>query len=482
MTLPQGFVVTLDRHTRVLDDGRALLGGFPVRLLRLSQRARPLVSGRTVQVRDRPSALLADRLLEAGMAHPVVGALPSPSNPRCTFVVPVRDRPHALDRLLTSIGKDGPVIVVDDASRRRAEVEAVAVRHGAHFVALDVNVGPAGARNAGLRLVTTPYVAFVDSDVVLAPDTVPTLLRHFADPRVAMVVPRITGLAAPASSGWIGRYEHTRSSLDLGTRPAQVRPGTPVSWASTACSVARTDVLWEGFDERMRVGEDVDVGWRLVKNGWRMRYEPSVHAAHDHRVRFGDWFLRKAVYGTGAHPLAERHPEFIAPAVLAPWSAALVVALLSQRRWSVPVAGAVCGVTVLRIARRLDTTEHPVRLATSLTTMGALGALTQSAALLTRHWWPLTALGCTVSRRVRRAAVLAAVSDVALEYRRAGTPLDPVRYAVARRLDDLAYGAGVWWSAIKGRSTAALRPRLRRQVTAAPGRRPPRRSDVSRAR
>ncbi|MGW2291344.1 hypothetical protein [Streptomyces phaeochromogenes] len=56
-------------------------------------------------------------------------------------------------------------------------------------------------------------------------------------------------------------------------------------------------------------------------------------------------------------------------------------------------------------------------------------------------------------------AVSALVPGV-LEYRRDRAPLDPVRYGVARRLDDLAYGAGAWLSVIKGRSTTALRPRI----------------------
>ncbi len=275
-------------------------------------------------------------------------------------------------------------------------------------------------------------------------------------------MPRITGLATPSASGWIGRYEAARSSLDLGSRPALVRPGTLVSWASTACAVARTEALRAGldFDERLRVGEDVDLVWRLVKAGWRVRYEPSVRAAHEHRVRFGDWLWRKAVYGTGAHPLAQRHPEFIAPAVLTPWSTAFVLALIAQRRWSLPVAGAVYGAAVVRIAGRVRGTEHPVRIASSLAAMGAFSALTQASALLTRHWWPATVVGCAASRRVRRATLVAAVTDVVLERRRGAAALDPVRYGIARRLDDLAYGAGVWWSAIAGRSTAALRPRL----------------------
>ncbi|MEV7889773.1 mycofactocin biosynthesis glycosyltransferase MftF [Streptomyces sp. NPDC002817] len=460
MTLPVGFVVELDRHTRVVDGGHALLGGFPTRLLRLTPRARRLLAGRTLPVRDAASALLADRLLDTGMAHPVPASLPAPSDPRCTVVVPVRDRPRQLDRLLRSIGADTPVIVVDDASRRPAAVAEVAAEHGARLVALAANVGPAGARNTGLRLVTTPFVVFADSDIVLTPDTVPTLLRHFADPRVAMAVPRITGL--PAATTWIERYENARSSLDLGAHPAPVRPGTPVSWASSACVVARVDAVTDGFDERMRVGEDVDLCWRLVAAGRRVRYEPAVQAHHEHRVRLGDWFRRKAVYGSGAHPLAQRHPENIAPAVFAPWSIAFAGALLVQRRWSAPVAGAVLGVVGVRIARKLDGTRHPYRLAARLTANGALGTLTQTSALLTRHWWPLTVAGCAVSRRVRRATTVAALADIALEYRRDQATLDPLRYGVARRLDDLAYGAGVWFSALKGRSTAVLRPRVTR--------------------
>jgi mycofactocin glycosyltransferase len=468
MTLPHGFAVVLDRHTRVLDDGRALLGGNPPRLLRLTPRARPLLTGRTVRVRDAASAVLADRLLETGLAHPVVRALPrhpahgNGHDPNCTYVIPVRDRPRELARLLESIPAGSPVIVVDDASRRPDLITAVAAQHGARLVPLAVNMGPAGARNAGLRLVTTPYVAFVDSDIVLTADTVSTLLRHFADPQVAMAVPRITGLATTEASGWLGRYESTRSSLDLGAHPAAVRPGTPVSWAPSACVVARVDVLTKsgGFDERMRVGEDVDLCWRLVRDSWRIRYEPTVEAAHEHRAGLGDWFTRKAVYGTGAHPLAQRHPQNIAPAVLAPWSTALVLALLAQRRWSVPVAGSIWAVATARIAGKLKDTGHPVRHATRLTADGAVSALAQGSALLTRHWWPLTAIGCLASRRMRRATALAAITDIALEYHRDTTRLDPIRYGIARRLDDLAYGTGVWISALKGRSTAALRPRM----------------------
>lgn len=458
MTLPDGFVARLGPQVAVIDDGRALLGGAPTRLLKLSPLARGLLEDREIVVRDRPGAILADRLIDLGIADPVVDRLPGHPGDY-TVVVPVRDRPAQLDRLLASVEPGRPVVVVDDASRHPAAVAEVARRRGARLVALDENAGPGAARNAGLAEVRTPFVVFADSDVVLDPETVPLLLRHFADPRVAMAAPRIEAL--DPTGNWIARYEQARSSLDLGRHSAAVRPRTPVSWVSAACLVARVDALGSGFDPGMRVGEDVDLCWRLDRAGWRVRYEPAARARHEHRSRLMAWMGRKAVYGTGAQPLAERHPENIAPAVLAPWSAAALLALLAQRRWSIPAAGAITAVATLRIASRLRGTPSPLRRATRLSTAGLAGSIVQGFALLLRHWWPLTAVVAPFSRRIRRAVAVAAVVDVAIEYRRTNPDLDPVRFGVARRLDDLAYGAGVWFAALRARSIAALIPLIR---------------------
>jgi hypothetical protein len=430
MPLPYGFTVLLDRHTQVVDGGQGLLGGFPTRLLRLTAGARPILSGRELRVTSPASGLLAERLLDAGMANPVVSSVPEPPDAAYAFVVPVRDRPRELDRLLTSIGTGHPVIVVDDASQRPEAVEAVAVTHGVKFLPLATNVGPAGARNAGLRLVTTPYVVFVDSDVVLTPDTVTTLLKHFTDPKVAMAVPRITALSTSNSTNWLGHYENARSSLDLDAHPVAVRPGTPVSWAPTVCAVARTDALRHGFGERMRVGEDVDLCWRLIES---------------------------AAYGTGAHPLAERHPVHRPCRTSSlehrahPHSARPTPLVAARRR------------SPLRDHGRQDrpqTLRYRGPVPPGAAAHGAVAALSQASALMTRRWWPLTAVGRTASRRIRRATAVAALTDTALEYHRDRAPLDPIRYGIARRRDDLAYGAGVWLSAFKGRSTAAPRPRI----------------------
>lgn len=460
--LPKGFTVRLNRRVKIAGRGRELIGGSPTRVLYLTEPASRMILDRTAVASDTSTGLFVERLLESGMADPVLESLPDLDPASVTLVVPAFGRPLALARLLTSIGKQYRVIVVDDCSPDPAAIHAVTEKHGAHLVRLPSNSGPAQARNEGLKQVTTPYVAFADSDIVLHPETIPLLLKHFNDPGVALAGPRVLGWDDGSGMNWIERYEEARSSLDLGVFPATVRPRSPVSWLPGAFLLARTDALGEGFASGSRVGEDVDLVWRLVEQGWRVRFEPEAKVWHEHRQTLRGWLSRKAFYGTSAHALSLRHPEAIAPAVFAPWSVAVVAALLCQRTWSVPAAAAISALAGWQISKKLGRSTHPVRIAAGLAARGALAAQTQTMALFVRHWWPLAIAGSIFSRRLRRALVVACVVDAVWEYRRTRPQLDFFRFAVARRLDDLAYGAGVWSSAMRGRSLRCLLPDVRK--------------------
>jgi mycofactocin system glycosyltransferase len=311
-----------------------------------------------------------------------------------------------------------------------------------------------------LREVITPYVVFVDSDVVIEPEAVARLLRHMHDPKVALVAPRIRGLDRDDS--WIGRYEAARSSLDLGRASALVRPHSTIAWLPSAVVVARVEALGEGFDPSMRVGEDVDLVWRLDAEGWRIRYDADVVAKHDHRTSPSGWLRRKAFYGSGATPLASRHGPKVAPAVLTPVGAAIAVATVAQRRWSVPAVGLLGGILAWRLSRALRQSEERWRIASELSVLGVSANLAQLMHLLLRHWWPAAAVGAVLSSRMRRALIVAAVADTLIERRRLQPDLDPARFAIALRLDDLAYGAGLWFGALRGQSWRPLLPYVRR--------------------
>lgn len=460
MTLPPEFVVRLNARTRVIDQGAALVGGSPTRYVRLSPQAQRALRTREIDASTVSGAYLADKLIDFAMADPVVELLPD-NEQAYTVVIPVMNRAAPLDRLLTSVrsstNKLNPrIIVVDDASRDIEPLRAVADKHGAEFLPLANNVGPGAARNAGLAEVTSEFVVFIDSDLVINPDTIPLLMRHFADPKVAVVVPRISGM--PNQNSWLGKYENAMSSLDLGPTGGAIKPRSSLSWASSACLVARVGAVKKGFEPSLRVGEDVDLVWRLSESGWRVRYEPQATAQHEHRVQFREWFTRKAQYGTAAVPLARRHPNFIAPAIMPPWSVALMAVLIAQRRWSLPVAVFIALAVSARNSRLLSSSQNPSRLAAELTVQGIVSAGSQTSALMLRHWWPLSVFGALFSKRIRRAVLFAATVDIAVAYEKNSPELDVVTFGVARRLDDIAYGSGVWLASIKERTLAALMP------------------------
>ena len=179
MTLPDGFRVRLARGTYRADSDRLLAGGSPLTAMRLD-RAISALTRDTVTVTDAASGHLAERLLATNLGMPDISATPAVDQDALTVVIPTRDRHAQFGRTLAALH---PLrcVVVDDASRTPDMVAAVAQGHGASLE-LPVNLGPAGARNAGLATVTSPYVAFVDSDVEVTAADLLRLTRHFLDP------------------------------------------------------------------------------------------------------------------------------------------------------------------------------------------------------------------------------------------------------------------------------------------------------------
>lgn len=454
--LPDGFQVQIDSRVTMSDDGRHLVGGSPTRLLSLAPRAVSMVDcdGRLV-VSDEATASVARRLLDAGIGHP--RPMFGPSADDVTVVIPVRDNPTGLHRLLAALDA-AQVVVVDDGSREPV------VAPGATVVRLEESVGPAAARNVGVERAQTPFIAFVDSDVVPESAWLFTLLAHFSDPRVAMVAPRVVALSH--DGGVTARYEALCSSLDMGRREGPVVPGTRLSYVPSAAIIVRRSAF-PGFDERMHVAEDVDLCWRLTAAGWAVRYDPIATVAHDHRTALRASLARRRFYGTGAAPLSHRHPGHAAPVVVSVPTAIAALAALTRSRWGAGVILAMIAVIAGRLYRRVETTPDAVSVAARLTAEAVGFGFLQMAAALCRHYWPVSLVLALLSARFRSVLVAVAVVDGVAEWVRAEMlnpdPIEPLgvaRFLVLRRLGDLAYGAGLWQGVVATRTAAALRPTI----------------------
>jgi mycofactocin system glycosyltransferase len=465
--LPFGFAVELDPDARPLSCG-GWFGARPGRVVRLTEAGASAWAELAAEpIRSRDAAVLARRLTDAGIAHPVPPE--SRHRPDVSVVIPVRDRVQELQRCLASLAGAYPVVVVDDASHDELGIRAVAAAYGARLVRLGSNVGPAQARNIGSREVDTELIAYIDSDTVPGNEWISVLANHFADPAVAAVAPRIVPIADRTSAG---RYTRARCNLDLGPDPARVMPYGRVSYVPTAALLVRRcaalGVAGPGgvFDPAMRIGEDVDVVWRLHRAGWRVRYDPSQLVPHQEPASWRALLRRRRRYGMSTPSLARRHPEAMAPLVLYPTTAACAAAQ-ATRRPAVAVASLAAAAVQLRAA--LSAAGVPD------TDIGPRAVSRATVAAVVHTWigigrylvqfapWAI-ALGLS-RRRTRLPTAALVLAPMVVEWRRRAAPIGAAAFAAGYLADEIAYGTGVMTGCVRERTLVPLRPTIvRRRV------------------
>ena len=95
-------------------------------------------------------------------------------------------------------------------------------------------------------------------------------------------------------------------------------------------------------------------------------------------------------------------------------------------------------------------------------------AALQLAPAICRHYWPMALVAALVSRRCRQIVLLAAVVDGVVDWlsRHSNAEDDTKRigllpYLALKRLDDIAYGVGMWRGMVTERHLGPLKPQIR---------------------
>ena len=256
-----------------------------------------------------------------------------------------RDRPEMLAAALQALKaalRGAEAIVIDSASAT-GDTRRVAENAGFRVARVDLP-GLSRARNAGIAASRGRIIAFTDDDCIPTPEWVEQLAAGFADPTVGLVVGRLL------------------PSHEDGTAPAD-DPGAEAFTFGAAAEVdkvgagANMAFLREaltavgGFDEvlgagmPLRSGEDHDAMWRVLRAGWRGRYQPSAVVTH------ADWRDRRQLirmrygYGLGAGALAAKVSKIDPQAGWSllkrrVWRDGLVSAAANAaRRWEGPAVG-----------------------------------------------------------------------------------------------------------------------------------------------
>ena len=294
----------------------------PLSVLRVNEAAARLLSRtrHTASVTQLAAALALDeertlRLCEyfRGKGLLDVGIDPAADvTPRVSVIVPAKDRASELAECLAAVfAVDYPreafeVLVVDDGSTD--DTAAVAGRFPCRVLVNPQTRGQSFARNLAATRASGEILAFIDSDCVADPGWLRQLVPFFAWELVVAVGGLVTGFSSASA---LDRYEEASSSLNMGRRLLLALDEAGTFYVPT-CNllVRREDYLAAGgIRDEMRVGEDVDLCWRLRARGGAMVYAPVGAVSHKHRDRLGAMLRRRTQYGTSEARLQVLHKD-----------------------------------------------------------------------------------------------------------------------------------------------------------------------------
>ncbi len=256
--------------------------------------------------------------------------------PEVSVVVSTYRRPALLPRLVAALEAQTlaasrfEVLVVDNGSHdetweeltRLAPESSVALRP----LQIDVNDGPAPARNLGWRSARASLIAFTDDDCVPRPDWLAQALASAnATPDLGVLQGAILRPSGPYEYGPLTVYRETLV-------PSPYFEGCNLVFPRAV--LERTG----GFDESFSFsGEDTAAGWAAIEDGGRWLFDETCAVTHDIVERPLRWHLMMAWREGNLVDVAVRHPGLRARGFWRPWA---------HRPWNVAVAAGVAGTLV----------------------------------------------------------------------------------------------------------------------------------------
>lgn len=206
--------------------------------------------------------------------------------PLVSLIIPVYNAAQDLKRCLEAVENSSynpfEVIVVDDASTDTTA--EVAGKNGATVLRLPIQSGPGAARNYGAEKARGEILLFVDSDVLIQPDTIGRVVKDFME---HTDVGALFGSYDddPNAKNFFSQYMNLRHHFvhQMGS------PDAVTFWAG--CGAIRKDIFSQvgGFAKEKYSRpciEDIEMGSRLKKLGYRILLDKHLQVKHLKRWTF----------------------------------------------------------------------------------------------------------------------------------------------------------------------------------------------------
>ena len=308
--------------------------------------------------------------------------------PSVTAVVCAHNPPEIFRGILNRLCAHGlSTLLVDDGSKPPLGAAGFGTGSCPRVLTCAGNIGLAAARNYALANIDTEWVLFVDADVM-------------PDDSFLAGLPQLLAETGADGIGFHVREFHTRSDWDFyrAHERRSLTDGGPREWVSGLLCAYRTRCLRAvgGFDRRFRTnGEDVDLGFRLSRTGFRLIQLAEICGTHyrkdslssflrmQYRYAFTAKLVDRSRYFPGGKsgPLAAARPLFHFSS-LGP-QLRLILGFLAKRPYAfylpplvvtVMLAGAFRGHSAYRSIEHSNFAEPAVQYAGNAGEMGAIKA------------------------------------------------------------------------------------------------------------
>lgn len=251
---------------------------------------------------------------------------------KLSIVIPAFNSESTLHSCLMSIRKSShreyEIVVVDDSSTD--STSSVAAQFADCFLTHKINRGRSAARNTGAQSAKEDIIVFIDSDVMIKPDTLAIIVQHFVE---QPEVDAVSGLLAKEhpNNNFFSQYKNLYMHYIFMQLPERIDflYGSIHALRKKVISPYGTDVL---------IADDTALGQRLNKDGKKISFVRKLEVIHfkkynlltfilnDFRIPY-DWgiiFVRYKGWrqlgkgGTGfAHaPIKQLVSVMIAPIIL----------------------------------------------------------------------------------------------------------------------------------------------------------------------
>jgi GT2 family glycosyltransferase len=236
--------------------------------------------------------------------------------PVISVVIPTFNRRETLARVLPELARQTlpagqyELLLCDSGSTDGTNelVAELAIPNLRHIRPAE-NRGRSGARNAGIREAVGEFVLFTDADILPSPNLLEEHLRlHRARPHCAVV-----GLEVQVDT--VAEYEQVRDNPYDKGRHMHGRDDKEMSWLfflTGNASAPRQALLDVGlFDENFTVygHEDLELGYRLQKAGYPIRYNASAVNYHWHPVPFEERCDKMRHSGVATRRFYDKHHD-----------------------------------------------------------------------------------------------------------------------------------------------------------------------------